>query len=130
LTRIDFDCPTKRALFKPGQCVVFMGADHDAYSDMDRYSDFTGYVLGWDGPKVRVVSEETDKPFCRIYPHRLTLRSEPARRVCIHCGLPEGVRIKVKMQMDPEPRPWVCREDYSATMEPIPLPCEYAEVQA
>lgn len=122
LASIDFKCPTKLALFAPGQCVTFMGADPDG-----GYGVFEGYVYKWDSNKVRVVSEETDKPFCRIRPDRLSLVPGKERRVCVHCGLPEGVRIKVKMADDPEPREWVCRMDYAEAWPhgETPIPCEY-----
>jgi hypothetical protein len=122
LTSANFKCPTKTALFRPGQCVTFKGAQPDG-----GYRDFIGYVVRWDGNKVRVACENTDKPFCRIRPDRLEVVPNEERRVCVHCGLPEGVRIKVKMPNDPEAREWVCREDYSRGMDPIALQCEYDE---
>jgi hypothetical protein len=130
LKQIDFDCPTKLALFQPGQSVTFMGACHDqeAYYGTT-YDDFDGFVFGWKGNRVRVVCEETDKPFCNILPNRLKPGPEPPRRVCLHCGMPEGIQISIKGTMDTEPRPWACRYDNSDAFErdPQALPCEYGE---
>lgn len=152
LTHINFDCPTKLALFKPGQCVAFKGISYHLFEDGLRrprydcrgnrvYDDFTGFVFGWRGDKVRVVSEQTDKPFCLIRPSRLKPGPEPDRRACVHCGMPEGVKVKVKAKYDDESHEWVCREEYVAdTVEfcavtdfvpdedaaPRVLPCEYA----
>ena len=135
LESIDFKCSTKQALFIPGQQVTFLGRG-EACNDYGRRSldEFTGWVMDWSGRKVRVVSTETDKPLVKILPSRLKLTGEDTRRVCIHCGMPEGVKIDIKTQADENPRPWFCRPNVEAIMANVeeipPLPCEYSEFVA
>jgi hypothetical protein len=125
LKAIDFDCPTKTALFRPGQSVKFLGANRGTQDEADYYEEFSGFVMGWRGNKVRVVSEETESPFCNIPPSRLEAGSEPSRRACIHCGMPEGIKPEVKTKWDEKPRPWVCRSDVDEEFRHIELPCVY-----
>jgi hypothetical protein len=128
LSSIDFDCPTKTDLFKPGQEVTFNGYCNDDGDGRPYLENFTGYVIGWKGNKVRVVSEETDKPFVGILPFRLECTNN-IRRVCIHCGLPEGISVMVKMSHDDKPRPWICRDNGDFGQEPVPIPCEYTAMK-
>lgn len=141
LTSIAFNCPTKKALFRPGQCVQFLGST-DIGIDSNHYSDveFLGWVMGWKGDKVRIVCEETDYPIICIYPRKIqvpdpTIHGEEAifdRRVCIHCGMPEGVQIWIKPKGAEDSHRWECRySEYEPSMNPnsLVLPCEYAEAQ-
>jgi len=124
LKSIDFECSTKTALFTPGQGVAFLGSSDERGEYGERpYETYAGFVMRWRGNKVLVVSEETDSPFCSIFPNRLTPVSD-RRRACIHCGMPEGVNIKVKGKFDAEPHAWVCRAEIGEGGDGI-LPCEY-----
>ncbi len=120
LKAITFDCPTKAALFQPGQEVTFKGYVGD------EMEDFTGYVFGWKDSKVRIVSQESNNPFVKIFPSKLRATGH-TRRVCIHCGMPEDMNIQIKMENEAEPRPWICRSnpDFYDEGGPEQLPCEY-----
>ena len=128
LSSISFRCDTRKALFSPGECVSFMGANGGDGSDPE-YGDFMGWVMGWSGGKVRIACEETNSPVVKIQPDRLRKIPDENRRVCLKCGKPEGVSIQIK-EKSGELRPWFCDDVWDDELyDRRPLPCVYAESQ-
>ena len=138
-TSVAFNCPTKKALFKPGQCVQFLGSTDVGVND-SHFADveFLGWVMGWKGNKVRIACEQTNAPIVHILPEKIQTPDPEIfgeedifdRRPCIHCGMPEGLKVQIKPKHgEGELHKWECRySEYEPSMTPnqIVLPCEYA----
>lgn len=133
ITAIDFKCPTRDAIYKPGDAVYFKYWNHDGGESI--WSRGLGYVWKIKERKVVVLSADTRIPILRFYTGQL----RPAEGVapalcCIHCGKPKGLLDAVYSRSAMESKPYVCRDDYSQPFDgeyptgvEFNLPCEYPD---
>lgn len=134
LTSIKFLCPTRAALFSPGQVVMFAIDVGDSWGNT-KSVPVKGIVMRTKGRKVLVYSDgETDRQIVWLYPDRLTKTGDSVT-VCIHCGRPEGREIRITTEVSEE-HEWECRRElvkrppdpedpYGPSFDSILRPCEF-----
>jgi hypothetical protein len=130
ITTMTFKCQKLLDTFQPGDVITTsLYFNVPSYMDYETvHRDVTGTVMRWKGTNNLLVAFSpqagTSKPLGNLRPKHCRKTGE-CRRVCIHCGKPEGIELK-----SPDPVdgliPWVCRYEDGDWNTPLAaLPCEY-----
>lgn len=133
LTSIKFKCEKRLALFAPGDVVAFdlMEVERDEeFGDSSCWNACEGVIMRMEPTRALICvlqdrcEIETVRPIMRLK-HGGLRKTGEKYSVCIHCGRPEGVEIKLPDfgQSGPDARlhDWECTErDHGHT-----LPCVF-----
>jgi hypothetical protein len=120
LTVIKFACKERDSLLSPGDEISFSLPVEWGLEGDSRSKKMEGVIMRRIGRKWLVYSadEDINRNVCKLYPD-LIKKTGGVKRLCTHCGLPEGVERPVM-----ESGNWSCRTGYKSQED---LPCEFAD---